>query len=136
MRDQHFIQISLPIGYGQLPTPEQVEKAKARAAELSQKLEDIGYTVLNPFQFPSREDWTYQHYIEICKYMMYAFRPVMYFDKDWKESNGCREEFDYANKLFLKTHLYENGALTYMRDEFILHCRRQAYYQRQNETYS
>lgn len=105
MEREVLVYISIPIGYGKLPTPRQYEAAKEKASSIQQKLETAGFTVLNPLSLVDPRGKTYDVLMAECIGTLRKKRPIMFFANGWVESSGCIQEWEESNRIGL--YLYQ-----------------------------
>ncbi len=77
-----------------------------RFAKAQKKLEEEGYSVINPALVNSNmpEDTTYEEYM-CMSFTMLDMCDVIYMLKNWKESCGANREYGYAlamDKIIIK----------------------------------
>lgn len=111
-----LVYVSLPIGYGKLPRPEQEQLARKRAAVAADKLRALGYQVITPFTLGIPPTYTYTEALETCLAMMQRYRPIMFFLDGWRSSNGCYTEFNLALDMKLTTEQEAVSGFRFMED--------------------
>jgi len=80
---------------------------QAKFALSQSKLEDDGFTVLNPMQLvKSHGDWQFD--MRMCMPLV-GMADVIYLQKDWRDSEGAKLEFELATAIGLHVIFESDG---------------------------
>jgi hypothetical protein len=119
---RNLVYVSLPIGYGREPHPEQLKAAKTRANEAKRALMQLGYDVITPFDLAIPAHYTYKSKLQMCLDALEKSRPIIYLLDGWRNSLGCNAEKKFAEELGLTIEQEQENGLEWLSQRAETFC--------------
>lgn len=93
----------------------QPDIAQAKFQQIENELHALDLKVINPLKLGIPYSWSHAEQLKECKRVINKDATAIYFMRGWKNSKGCREEFDYVDDM---NKLPTRRILIYYEDEF------------------
>jgi hypothetical protein len=89
--------------------------AKTKFQQIENELHALDLKVINPLKLGIPYSWSHAEQLKECKRVITKDATAIYFMRGWKNSEGCREEFEHVDAL---NKLPTRRILVYYEDEF------------------